>query len=253
MLSTKELIPDTRYISDPKKIGKRRSFYANVRIDYGCLDIWSKVMQWRINRCNDSNCSLPVQLNRSISTRSENIYIPEETLDFGIYRFNFDVHAWGYQRRSDGSVTYGSHTKEENIYIEISHSNITAHLVRFGTSEITASHEKDLILDPGRYSKDPNLSEFNASVSTFSCHKRPIIKRNIGLDLYLFLSALLSEYSGKDGTNATNRGTESNMFRFSTESVSLSFVFCCSKELLFSLQIAHLHFAMTIRKNGTPQ
>ena len=124
-------------------------------------------MEWRIHRCNDSNCSSPIALPQSINTRSQNIYIPAETLDFGIYRFNFFVQATIYQQPPSGTVSYSSMTQQEKIFIEISQSNITANLVQFGTSEITAGGGKDLILDPGHYSVDSDLGEFNTSVSRF--------------------------------------------------------------------------------------
>ena len=124
-------------------------------------------MEWRINSCNNGICSSLVQLPRMINKRSQNIYIPPDTLDFGIYRFNFTVQVWFHQQRINRTITNATLKKEELVYIEISQSTVTDNLVQFGTSEITASHRKDLILDPGRYSEDPGRGEFNASVSTF--------------------------------------------------------------------------------------
>ncbi len=51
------------------------------------------------------------------------------------------------------------------VYIQITPSGITANLVQLGTSMITSGHEKDLTLNPGAYSVDPDENYFNGSVS----------------------------------------------------------------------------------------
>jgi hypothetical protein len=52
-----------------------------------------------------------------------------------------------------------------SAFVKINPSGITANLVQFGTSFVTSGQERDLILDPGVYSINPDESTFNASVS----------------------------------------------------------------------------------------
>lgn len=51
------------------------------------------------------------------------------------------------------------------IYIKIISSDIIVNLVQLGTSMITRGIQQDLLLDPGRYSIDPDQDLFDATVS----------------------------------------------------------------------------------------
>ena len=48
--------------------------------------------------------------------------------------------------------------------IEIIYSNSTANLVKYGTSIVTSSRHKDLELNPGQYSFDPDQRIFKKEV-----------------------------------------------------------------------------------------
>ena len=58
-------------------------------------------------------------------------------------------------------------TSSVSAYVKINPSGITANLIPLGTSVITSGQQKDLTLDPGSYSIDPDVEQFNASVSIF--------------------------------------------------------------------------------------
>lgn len=60
---------------------------------------------------------------------------------------------------------YPAMISSKATYITITYSSATANLVKFGTSIITNSFNKPLILDPGAYSEDPDAGRFNARVS----------------------------------------------------------------------------------------
>ena len=107
-----------------------------------------------IHRC-EPNCSIPVQLNPKVITTFTELYIPARTLDIGLYKLDITVTMAQAPEFNTGGVAY----------VQIDPSGITANMVPLGTSIISSGREKDLILDPGRYSIDPNVKAFNASVS----------------------------------------------------------------------------------------
>ena len=89
--------------------------------------------------------------------RAKNIFIPAGILDYGPHRFTFTVRMVMYPAMVDSRTTF----------INITHSNVTANLVEFGTSIITNSYNKPLDLDPGSHSEDPDMDtgHFNRLVS----------------------------------------------------------------------------------------
>ena len=52
-----------------------------------------------------------------------------------------------------------------SAFVNIISSAIIPNLVPLGTTVITHGYQQDLILNPGKYSVDPDQNEFNASVS----------------------------------------------------------------------------------------
>jgi hypothetical protein len=75
--------------------------------------------------------------------------------------------------------------------VKIIQSNITVNLVPYGTSMITISPKKDLILDPGSYSIDPDFIRFNTTVSVTKYGSLfSKIFHLIELGIYLLLSTL---------------------------------------------------------------
>jgi hypothetical protein len=94
-------------------------------------------------------------MNRTVGTSVSELSIPTRTLAYGIYELNLTV-----TMSSSSSLTSSA-----SAYVKIIPSDITVNLVQFGTSMITHSHQQDLILDPGRYSVDPDQHVFDANVS----------------------------------------------------------------------------------------
>ena len=112
------------------------------------------ITKWTISNCT-AGCSSPFRPNRSVITTSSELFIPARTLDYGIYELTLTV-------KMAASSTLNS---TASAYVSITPSGITANLVPLGTSIITSGREKDLKLDPGTYSIDPDEPTFNASVS----------------------------------------------------------------------------------------
>jgi hypothetical protein len=112
------------------------------------------ITQWTIINCT-TICSSQIQTNSLISTTFSELFIPARFLPYGIYKLSLTITM----------VSIPSLISSASVYVEITRSGITANLVQFGTSLITSSPENDLILDPGRYSVDPDSNTFNASVS----------------------------------------------------------------------------------------
>ena len=81
------------------------------------------------------------------------MYIPSNTLQYGIYQLELRVT----------TIDNSSLTSSSSVYVEISPSGITANLVPLGTSVVTSGDQQNLILNPGNYSKDPDGFEFNSS------------------------------------------------------------------------------------------
>ena len=86
-------------------------------------------------------------------TRSE-LYVPSNTLPYGTYQLELTVIM----------TDYPSLTISASIYVEISPSGIRANLIPLGTSVVTNGQQQELILNPGKYSIDPDGYPFNASV-----------------------------------------------------------------------------------------
>ena len=118
-------------------------------------------------------------MDKKIVLTNSELYIPSNTLPYGIYQFNLTVTMINYSNLKNSS----------SIYIQISPSGITANLVQLGTSVVTNRYEQNLTLNPGNYSIDPDRNQFNTTVfHFFSILKYSILY--LGLELYLFLSNL---------------------------------------------------------------
>ena len=114
-------------------------------------------MKWMVNKCT-SNCSVQFNLNNSIRKTFGELFIPRQTLPYGLYQFELTVQ----------SISSSNVTISVFAYVKINPSaTIAVNFVPLGTSMITRGHEQDLLLDPGSYSLDPDQTSFNASVIKF--------------------------------------------------------------------------------------
>jgi hypothetical protein len=81
--------------------------------------------------------------------------VPLRTLPLGTYQLTLSVQLINNPSLRSYAV----------VYTRITPSGITANPVPLGTSMIPRGSEEDLILDPGRYSVDPDEDLFDATVS----------------------------------------------------------------------------------------
>ena len=94
-------------------------------------------------------------LDPTIQTTFAELYIPARTLPYGLYQLTLKL----------SMVTASQLSSSTSAYVRITPSSIIANLVQLGSSMITRGNEQDLVLDPGRYSADPDGATFNATVS----------------------------------------------------------------------------------------
>lgn len=147
------LIP-TAKLQQPKAYGKRRSFYVTASVSFQCVGSRLRHYEWRVYN-QTSNRSYLVQFPRSVENRAKQIFIPGGMLGYGLYEFRLTVNILAFQGMN----------ATDSTYVEITQSNNTANLVKFGTSMITNNYDQNLVLDPGHHSVDPDTRKFNATVS----------------------------------------------------------------------------------------
>ena len=112
----------------------------------------STIQKWSIKNSTNENFS-EIEFDKKIITSRSELYIPSNTLQYGIYQLELQVTT-----KDNPSLTNSS-----SVYVEISPSGVTANLVPLGTSVVTSGDQQNLILNPGNYSKDPDGFEFNSS------------------------------------------------------------------------------------------
>ena len=111
--------------------------------------------EWIIRNCTTTSCSNRIHLNSTIVITSSELYIPSQTLQYGIYQFELTV-----------TMTNSSCLNTSvSTYIQIISSSIFVNSFYLGTSMITNGYEQDLLLNPGSYSIDLDNNIFNTSVS----------------------------------------------------------------------------------------
>ena len=132
-------------------------------INYNCNQPFAMKTQWMITNCTTS-CSNQIQLNSTIITTSSELYIPSQTLSYGIYQFELTI--------TMANSTWLNISK--STYIQIIPSSIIVSSFTLGTLMITMGNTHDLFLDTGNYSIDLDNNVFNTNVSLemniFSCY-----------------------------------------------------------------------------------
>ena len=138
-----------------------------------CTTSLITTIQWTITNCSSQPCvAIPIQLPQSLQTTAAELFIPARTLDYGTYRLQITV----------SMVAAPQLISVASTYVQIIPSSITPNIMPFGTSMIVHGRSRDLLLDPGTYSVDPDALTFDPSVSTrslgvsrvklISCHDR---------------------------------------------------------------------------------
>jgi hypothetical protein len=110
--------------------------------------------QWSIHSCI-SNCSLPIQIDPTVITTFSELYIPSQTLAYGIYELKLNVT----------TIIALNLTSTVSAYIRIIPSGIIVNLIQVEASMITNGFNQNLTLNPGVYSVDLDGFVFNESVS----------------------------------------------------------------------------------------
>lgn len=110
---------------------------------------------WTLFTCSPT-CSNQVSFNL---TSNKELFIRSQTLSIGIYQCQLTVMTM------INSLMFSS---VESLYLEIVHSNIVTKLIQMDQIMIKHNSKKDLILNPGQYSFDPDRITFNSHVSFFS-------------------------------------------------------------------------------------
>ncbi len=121
-----------------------------------CNASLSTNIKWTVKQCS-SNCSIEIQLDPSIITTSNELFIPVNTLVYGTYELKLTV-----TMRASPYMTSTAF-----VYVTIIPSSITVNLMQYGTSMIVNGYQQDLTFNPGRYSVDPDANTFNASVNGY--------------------------------------------------------------------------------------
>jgi hypothetical protein len=148
------LTPNTKSKDSPAPYRRLQGFHIDANIKIACSASSSIVTEWTVHMHNFTG-SYPIQIEQLVSNQLRKLYIPPRTFNHEVYKIELIVKMRDFPQISSSNFTY----------IRITEANITANLVRFGTSVITSGHKKDLLLDPGTHSVDPETRTFNASVS----------------------------------------------------------------------------------------
>ncbi|CAF4063852.1 unnamed protein product, partial [Adineta steineri] len=146
------LIPGISTLSSPIQFRRSQDFYIISLIELNCSNSLSMITQWTITNCT-SICLQKIQLDPTIITTLSELYIPRNTLAYGIYELKLTVTM----------TKIPSLTSSSSVYIQITSSGITANLIEYGTSMITRGKQQNLEFDPGSYSIDYDNNVFNAS------------------------------------------------------------------------------------------
>jgi hypothetical protein len=151
------LIPSTSNVSFPIQFRRNQDFYISSNVELSCNGSLNTDMKWKISNCSNPNCSSQILVDATVITTGSELYIPAQTLPFGVYQLKLTVTM---------SVS-SSLTSSKSVYARITPSGITANLVPLGTSMITSGSDQNLNLNPGLNSVDLDGNQFNASVNDF--------------------------------------------------------------------------------------
>jgi hypothetical protein len=173
------LTPTAPLLSKPIQVRRNQGLYITSKIQFNSVQQPSSIIyQWTVFTCSTA-CTNPIQLS---NVTQKELFIGPRTLSHGIYEVKLTVTT------IDISSTLSS---SSSVYVQITDSNIITNLVLFDRLTIRHNSKEALVLDPGKYSIDPNKITFHPHVSdmndfcTFSL--------NVfftGMELYLLLSNL---------------------------------------------------------------
>ena len=127
-------------------------------VEWNCSDLPPLFSnRWLIFRC-PSICTDEVLLDERIEVRENDLFIPSQTLSVGFYKLILRV-----TRNDNPRVRFSS----SSVFLEIVSVSVWVQLVSPSRWNIIHASEKDLVLDPGRYSLISDTKIFNHVVSSF--------------------------------------------------------------------------------------
>jgi hypothetical protein len=145
------LWPNNPSISVPLEIERSQDFSISSTLQFNNVQSFAVIEQWSIETCLNSICSIREQFESSLSE----LFIPSNTLKYGIYRMTLTVKMINSPQLISSSI----------IYVQIIPSPIQVQVIQFGPSIIIQGQQQTLILNPGKYSIDPDEMNFNSTVN----------------------------------------------------------------------------------------
>jgi len=149
------LFPGPSNFSIPIPFRRSQDFYISAFLKLNCTDSLAVKIKWTIFNYTINDSWIETNLDHVINTTFIELFIPARILIYGIYELKLTVIM------NASSDMFSSNS----AFVKITPSGITANLVEFGTSLVSSGQTQELILDPGKYSENPDESSFNASVS----------------------------------------------------------------------------------------
>jgi len=183
------LIPQSNLRTQAYQYRRSQDFYILSTIKFNCNKTLSTIKKWSIKNSTNENSS-EIEFDKKIITSRSELYIPSNTLRYGIYQLELRVTT-----KDNSSLTHSS-----SVYVEISSSGVTANLVPLGTSVVTSGDQQNLILNPGNYSQDPDGFEFNSSDWKYEyfCRFYPSTDQFDKVDVFFQLNEF--EYNGNESS-----------------------------------------------------
>lgn len=171
-----------------KDIPRAQSFYVSARVELICAGSPSLTthIEWEVAKLHSSGLWIPQSVSSNM-TRTRNLFIPGRSLDYGTYRFNLTIQMALFPMMISSRATY----------VNITYSNVTANLVKFGTSIVTNAFDKFLVFDPGKYSVDFDEEHLRPGVSHSPWAFRRFVQAlcvTLGLDLCIFMPTVQHDY-----------------------------------------------------------
>lgn len=148
------LIPSNSSLASPLSFRRSQDLFISSYLQLNCKSSLSTITKWTIRNCT-TQCIVQIQMDQTVITTSNELFIPAKTLVYGTYELMLTVTMFAIPHLSSSA----------SAFVSITSSGIIANLVQFGTSMITHGYQQDLLLDPGTYSVDPDAITFNGSVN----------------------------------------------------------------------------------------
>lgn len=176
-------VPHAPLLMKPAKFRRIQDVYITTALQFDPRARPSSISyNWTLFSCS-TTCSNQLFLNLP---SNKELFIRSQTLGIGIYQCQLTVMI---------IINSSMFSSVESIYLEIVDSNIVTKLIEIDQSIIKHDSRKDLVLNPGEYSFDPDRITFNSHVSfAINEHIRMCVYCLIeGMELSILLSSVSLE------------------------------------------------------------